>query len=49
MANLQEYIKNNEAFAASFDKEKHGTKPMPPARKAAIITCERTHNAAPIL
>jgi carbonic anhydrase len=38
MGNLDEFLANNEQFAAKFSQE-DGAKPMPPARKTAIITC----------
>jgi len=34
--NLGEFSTNNDAFVASFSS---GGKPMPPARKALLITC----------
>jgi carbonic anhydrase len=36
MAVTDELLKNNERFAASFDK---GDKPMPPARELAVVAC----------
>jgi carbonic anhydrase len=36
MAVTDELLKNNEAYAQRFDK---GDKPMPPARKLAVIAC----------
>ncbi len=36
MSVTDELIKNNEQFAASFDK---GDKPMPPARGVAVVAC----------
>ena len=36
MSQTDELIKNNEAYAASFDK---GDLPLPPARKVAVVTC----------
>lgn len=38
MSNLDVFLQNNQQFAGSFP-EADGAKPMPPARKAAIITC----------
>ena len=36
MAVTDELLKNNERFASSFDQ---GDKPMPPARKVAVVAC----------
>ena len=36
MAVTDELLKNNERFAATFDK---GDKPMPPARQLAVVAC----------
>jgi carbonic anhydrase len=36
MSVIDELLKNNEAYAASFDK---GDLPTPPAKKVAIVTC----------
>jgi carbonic anhydrase len=36
MTVTDELLKNNERFAATFDK---GDKPMPPARKLAVVAC----------
>lgn len=38
MANFQEFQAGNDAFVATF-KDEEGAKPMPPARKALLITC----------
>src|SRR4051794_20810532 len=36
MSTTDDLLKNNEAYAASFDK---GNLPMPPARKLAVVAC----------
>src|SRR6476646_1166319 len=36
MSITDELLRNNEAYAASFDK---GDLPMPPARKVAVVAC----------
>ena len=36
MSTTDELLKNNEAYAASFDK---GDLPLPPARKIAVVAC----------
>src|SRR5918998_4089678 len=36
MSVTDELVKNNEAYAASFDK---GDLPLPPARKVAVLAC----------
>ena len=36
MSQTDELLKNNEAYAASFDK---GDLPLPPARKVAVVVC----------
>ena len=36
MSNLAQTVKNDEAFAQSFDK---GDLPMPPAKQAAWVVC----------
>src|SRR5213078_3911997 len=36
MSVTDELLRNNEAYAASFDK---GNLPLPPAKKVAVITC----------
>jgi carbonic anhydrase len=36
MSQTDELLKNNEAYAASFDK---GGLPLPPARKVAVVAC----------
>lgn len=36
MTRFDEFLKANEAFAASFDR---GDLPMPPARKVAVVAC----------
>ncbi|HEX6229612.1 MAG TPA: carbonic anhydrase [Solirubrobacterales bacterium] len=47
MTAIDEFVKNNEAFAESFDK---GDLPLPPARKVAIVACmDARLNPYPIL
>src|SRR5918996_622868 len=36
MSGTDELLKNNEAYAASFDK---GDLPLPPAKKVAVVAC----------
>ena len=36
MSVTDELLKNNEAYAASFDK---GDLPLPPAKKVAVVAC----------
>lgn len=36
MSTVDEFVKANEAYASTFDKE---SLPMPPARKVAVLTC----------
>src|SRR6266849_10082353 len=36
MTTVQEFLKANDAYAATFQK---GDLPMPPARKVAVLTC----------
>src|SRR2546423_3468035 len=36
MSVTDEFLRNNEAYAASFDK---GELPMPPAKKLAVVAC----------
>src|SRR5687768_18576130 len=36
MSAIDEFLKNNEAFAEGFDK---GDLPLPPAQKVAIVAC----------
>src|SRR3954468_23020605 len=36
MSATDEFLKNNEAYAASFDK---GDVPLPPAKKVAVVAC----------
>jgi carbonic anhydrase len=47
MSAIDEFLKNNEAFAEGFDK---GDVPLPPARKLAIVACmDARLNPYPIL
>jgi carbonic anhydrase len=47
MSAIDEFLKNNEAFAEGFDK---GDLPLPPARKAAVVACmDARLNPYPIL
>ena len=47
MSAIDEFLKNNEAFAEGFDK---GDLPLPPARKLAIVACmDARLNPYPIL
>lgn len=47
MSTIDEFLGNNEAFAADFDK---GDLPLPPARKVAIVACmDARLNPYPIL
>jgi carbonic anhydrase len=47
MSAIDEFLKNNEAFAEGFDK---GELPLPPARKVAIVACmDARLNPYPIL
>jgi carbonic anhydrase len=47
MGAIDEFLKNNEAFAEGFDK---GDLPLPPARKVAIVACmDARLNPYPIL
>ena len=36
MSTTDELLKNNEAYAAGFDK---GDLPLPPAKKVAVVAC----------
>jgi len=36
MSATEEYLENNKSYAASFDE---GDKPMPPAKKIAVVAC----------
>src|SRR3954449_9728719 len=47
MSVIDEFLRNNEAFAESFDK---GNLPLPPAKKVAIVACmDARLNPYPIL
>jgi carbonic anhydrase len=47
MSAIDEFVKNNEAFAEGFDK---GDLPLPPAKKVAIVACmDARLNPYPIL
>jgi carbonic anhydrase len=47
MSAIDEFLKNNEAFAGGFDK---GDLPLPPAKKVAIVACmDARLNPYPIL
>src|SRR3954449_6168519 len=47
MSVIDEFLRNNEAFAQSFDK---GDLPLPPARKIAVVACmDARLNPYPIL
>jgi len=47
MSAIDQFLKNNEAFAAGFDK---GDLPLPPAKKVAIVACmDARLNPYPIL
>ena len=47
MSAIDEFLKNNEAFAEGFDK---GDLPLPPARKVAVVACmDARLNPYPIL
>jgi carbonic anhydrase len=47
MSVIDQFLKNNEAFAAGFDK---GDLPLPPAKKVAIVACmDARLNPYPIL
>ena len=47
MSAIDEFLKNNEAFAEGFDK---GDLPLPPAKKVAIVACmDARLNPYPIL
>ena len=47
MSAIDEFLKNNEAFAEGFDK---GELPLPPAKKVAIVACmDARLNPYPIL
>jgi carbonic anhydrase len=47
MSAIEEFLKNNEAFAEGFDK---GDLPLPPAKKVAVVACmDARLNPYPIL